>query len=80
MRTSRRNLGAYVIVGEDVGFYVVLILSQNLYFYFMLSQVHFLSILLILFYIFSSTSVVRRESSFCKSIYKHESNKIVMKI
>ena len=51
------------------GFYVVPVLSQSFYVYFMSSRsLYFYFILLVLFSLFSATSVVRKEQSFFNPI------------
>ena len=69
MRTSRHNLGDISPLEKTRGFYVVLVLSRSLYFYFVVECI-FLYIISLILSFFSPTSVVRRESSFCKSIYR----------
>ena len=66
------------LLAMTCGSCVVPVLSQHLYFYFMLNQSLYFSLFYYCcFLFFSFTLVVRKESSVCKSKYKYESNKIV---
>ena len=79
MRTSRHDLGACIIVREDVWLlYGSNIESESVFSFHTESESVFsLYFISVIFSIFSTTSVVRKESSVCKPIYRHESNKIV---